>query len=525
MEKVSLVLQFLLLHLRHLPLKLSDGDGYDISNGSVVDVMRKHYTNKINNLEECLSSFSGIEPPDADVYCNGTWDKWLCWPPTKAGARVQLSCPPMPGLIATNFAYRNCRSDGKWEGKTPSDNSMPNGYSNYLNCYTQEAREIFDKYIADKTPAQKQLMYDIVRSTRTLEICGLCLSLVATFLSLIIFAYFRGLKCNRTRIHKNLFVAIIVQVIIELILYIDQHVARAAGGEGSGAPSGQSGAIYDTPVFCEVLYALLEYTKTVKFMWMFIEGLYLHNMIAVSVFSSKPSYALYYTVGWGLPMVLTIAWAIPMAQTHHVQCWYGYYYLPIIWIIEAPRVTVIAVNLFFLLNIIRVLIMKLRETHTNEANRVRKAVKAAIVLLPLLGITNFVVMIEPQPDDLVKFGCWAIISHFLISFEGFFISLIYCFLNGEVQNALKRHFTHHYNHPPVSIEFSTAWRFGSKQRVNQVATTPVNSLVRNAVNRQTNQSAGTRYPLVEDKPAIRNNGYVSVNADVNSDQQIYSTVL
>ena len=53
------------------------------------------------------------------------------------------------------------------------------------------------------------------------------------------------------------------------------------------------------PVFCEILYALLEYTKTVKFMWMFIEGLYLHNMIAVSVFSGKPNYAIFYAMGWG----------------------------------------------------------------------------------------------------------------------------------------------------------------------------------------------------------------------------------
>lgn len=30
---------------------------------------------------------------------------------------------------------------------------------------------------------------------------------------------------------------------------------------------------------CEASYVLLEYARTAMFMWMFIEGLYLHNMI------------------------------------------------------------------------------------------------------------------------------------------------------------------------------------------------------------------------------------------------------
>ena len=53
------------------------------------------------------------------------------------------------------------------------------------------------------------------------------------------------------------------------------------------------------PIFCEMLYALLEYTKTVKFMWMFVEGLYLHNMIAVAFFSGRPNYLVFYSLGWG----------------------------------------------------------------------------------------------------------------------------------------------------------------------------------------------------------------------------------
>ena len=32
---------------------------------------------------------------------------------------------------------------------------------------------------------------------------------------------------------------------------------------------------------------------------MLVEGLYLHNQIAVSVFSKKPNYTIFYAMGWG----------------------------------------------------------------------------------------------------------------------------------------------------------------------------------------------------------------------------------
>lgn len=50
---------------------------------------------------------------------------------------------------------------------------------------------------------------------------------------------------------------------------------------------------------CQLLICGIEYTKTVVFAWMFIEGLYLHNKLIVSVFTFKPNYLLYYIIGWG----------------------------------------------------------------------------------------------------------------------------------------------------------------------------------------------------------------------------------
>ena len=66
----------------------------------------------------------------------------------------------------------------------------------------------------------------------------------------------------------------------------------------------------------------------------------------------------------------------------------------------------------------------------------RKAVKAAIVLLPLLGVNNALALVQAPTDDGAKFAVFQVVYVFLISFQGFFIALLYCFLNGEVSEII-----------------------------------------------------------------------------------------
>ncbi|BFY97277.1 hypothetical protein BsWGS_00317 [Bradybaena similaris] len=416
------------------------------ANFTADSVMQAQFGFGFKSAESCLSKVAEKTPRSDGPYCRGVWDTVLCWGPTKANTTVYLPCPPLPGLVRDKLASRYCGPDGLWETKVRGQYTNESGYTHYMNCYSKEAWEFYIRYLSNKTSEEKELVRDLIATSRTLEIVGLCISLVTTILSLVIFCYFRSLKCHRTRIHKNLFVAMIVQIAMRVVLYVDQLVAKETGGELHGAARGESNAIYDKPIFCEMMYSLIEYTKTVKFMWMFIEGIYLHNMIAVSVFSGKPNYIIFYSIGWGFPLMLTIAWVIPLSRIYEMRCWFAYYMNPLIWIIEGPRAAVMAVNLLFLLNIIRVLIMKLRESQTNEANKLRKAVKAAIVLLPLLGLTNFVIMLEPDGKDPVKIGAYMFCTAFLSASEGFFISLLYCFLNGEVRQALRRQWERYRQH-------------------------------------------------------------------------------
>lgn len=118
------------------------------------------------------------------------------------------------------------------------------------------------------------------------------------------------------------------------------------------------------------------------------------------------------------------------------RCWWGYNFTSIYWILEGPRLAVLLLNFIFLLNIIRVLVVKLRQSHTSDIEQVRKAARAAIVLIPLLGITNILMMTEaPLHRTALEFALWSYTTHFLTSFQGLFIATIYCFLNNEVNSA------------------------------------------------------------------------------------------
>lgn len=56
----------------------------------------------------------------------------------------------------------------------------------------------------------------------------------------------------------------------------------------------------------------MEYAKTSMFLWMFIEGLYLHNIITVTVFQEHSYIKLYLFIGWGAPIVMTAIWMFAM---------------------------------------------------------------------------------------------------------------------------------------------------------------------------------------------------------------------
>ncbi|XP_072379374.1 PDF receptor-like [Diabrotica undecimpunctata] len=351
-----------------------------------------------------------------DGWCPRSCDIYLCWPPTPPGKNATQKCPSKEGLLKNGIAYKYCSPAGTWETKNFSNMS----FTHYDNCFLSQLQDLMKmcNEFGDTTCQQ------IARITRCIEMVGLSFSLVSLLIALYILFSYRVLKNNRTKIHKNLFISTLLQVIFRLIQYIDQELEH-------NDKFLNNGYLYQIDI------AFLEYSKTAMFLWMFIEGLYLHNMITVTVFQEYNYIKIYCYMGWIIPALMTAGWLVAMLIEE--ADWLYYYFLSYYWILEGPRYAVIIINLLFLLNIIRVLIVKLRESHTSEIEQVRKAVRAAIFLLPLMGISH-ILFLQFRFNEAWKFAAWSFASYFLATFQGFFVAVLYCFLNGEVQTAIKNSF-------------------------------------------------------------------------------------
>ena len=134
---------------------------------------------------------------------------------------------------------------------------------------------------------------------------------------------------------------------------------------------------------------------------MFVEGLYLYILVVKTFSIELVNLQHYYLIGYGIPAAVVTIWA-PIKWTFGTvtrksglmcvyQDFHGSDYIFI-----APLVIVLAINIFFLGKIMHVLITKLRSATTAESQQYRKAAKALLVLIPLLGLTYALLIVTPN---------------------------------------------------------------------------------------------------------------------------------
>ncbi|XP_072028436.1 PDF receptor-like [Amphiura filiformis] len=362
-------------------------------------------------------------PGDGGIYCPYAWDGTKCWPPTLANTTTHLPCPDMPFILpSSNWSF--CDVNGTWAA-----------VADYPNCIPHNIKQEAGNWNA--STSQLQFYLNVVHGAKIMEIVGYTLSWTSLLLALIIFNSFRSLSCTRTKIHKHFFAAFLIRLTFDITFFGDRLYSKPQN-EVTGEYSDKT--ITLTPILCEVFEFFREYARLCMFAWMFIEGLYLNSLVSTAVFL-KPKFLIYYIIGWVSPFPFVGGWGIAMIITNSQRCWYLhitsiYYYV----LIEVPRNSLIVLNVFFMINIVRVLIMKLKESNSSEANQLKKALRAAIVLIPLLGITNLIWLMPVPPPTSKKINIilYNVVLLFLDSFQGFFVATVYCFLNQEVRLAITR---------------------------------------------------------------------------------------
>ncbi|XP_038044934.1 parathyroid hormone/parathyroid hormone-related peptide receptor-like [Patiria miniata] len=354
------------------------------------------------NIREQLEDiYLDFDAPEEGRYCGSFWDTIMCWPASAPGV-VSRPCPEFFKDIYYDTSInvtRYCNPDGTWGNEDKS---------NYSLCTPKHTPDVNG--------------YDV--ALEVMVYVGYSLSFTALVGAFCVFLFFRSLRCVRNYIHWNLVSSFI-------LLYIAYFTV-----------SGTVGAVKLKPGLwwiCRLMYVIMMYAMMTNFFWMFVEGVYLYVLVVRALTVRRNRFWIYCIFGWGVPVPFVVAFSI-VKKVKSTVCWvardnYSY-------IVVSPIFVVIIVNLYFLIHIMAILVTKLRASHSLETQQYRKGVRGTLFLLPLLGVTYLLFLLGPAEvaDELrtPSFYVYQYLSTLLSSLQGFFVAVIYVFLNQEVQNVIKR---------------------------------------------------------------------------------------
>ncbi|KAM5156848.1 corticotropin-releasing factor receptor 2 [Mantella aurantiaca] len=350
-------------------------------------------------------------------HCSATIDQiGTCWPRSIAGELVERPCPDSFNGIkynTTRTVFRECFENGTWAS-----------WMNYSQC----------------VPILEKRKHDLhYKIALIINYLGHCISVLALVIAFLLFLCLRSIRCLRNIIHWNLITTFILRNITWFLLQMIDHKIHEKN-----------------EIWCRCITTIFNYFVVTNFFWMFVEGCYLHTAIVMTYSTDKLRKWVFLFIGWCIPCPIIIAWAIGKLCNENEQCWIGKEpgkYIDYIY--QGPVILVLLINFVFLFNIVRILMTKLRASTTSETIQYRKAVKATLVLLPLLGITYMLFFVNPGEDDVSQI-VFIYFNSFLQAFQGFFVSVFYCFLNGEVRSAARKRWHRWQDHHSLRVRVARA---------------------------------------------------------------------
>ncbi|XP_041937333.1 parathyroid hormone 2 receptor [Alosa sapidissima] len=380
---------------------------------------------------QCQHNISAHNPTD-DV-CPPSWDGLICWPQGFPGLVTKIPCPSYVYDFNHNgFAYRKCDNNGSWLFVE----ALNRTWSNYSDClrFLQPGNERGKRDFFDRL----YVMYTV----------GYAVSFTSLLIAIFIIAYFRRLHCTRNYIHMHLFVSFMLRAVI---IFIKDRVVHANGGlpEFDTALMDNLKTISMVPLDksqytgCKITVLLFIYFLTTNYYWILVEGLYLHCLIFMAFISDSKYLWGFTLIGWGVPAVFVSAWAVVRATLADARCWElsaG----NVKWIYQVPILTAIGLNFMLFVNIVRVLATKIRETNAGRYDtrkQYRKLAKSTLVLVLVFGVHYIVFVGMPHTGKGVGWEVRMYFELFFNSFQGFFVSIIYCYCNGEVQTEIRKMWT------------------------------------------------------------------------------------
>ncbi|CAO2624838.1 Parathyroid hormone 2 receptor [Lemmus lemmus] len=413
--------------------------------------------------------------------CFPEWDGLICWPRGTVGKISAVPCPPyIYDFNHKGVAFRHCTPNGTWDFIHNSNKT----WANYSDCFLQSDISI-----------RKQEFFE---SLYVLYTVGYSISFGSLAVAILIIGYFRRLHCTRNYIHLHLFVSFMLRAVS---IFVKDRVAQAHLGIEALQSLVMQGDLQNfirgpaldksQYVGCKIAVVMFVYFLATNYYWILVEGLYLHNLIFVSFFSDTKYLWGFILIGWGFPVVFVVAWAVVRATLADTRCWE--LSAGDRWIYQAPILAAIGLNFILFLNTVRVLATKIWETNAvghDMRKQYRKLAKSTLVLVLVFGVHYIVFICQPHSFSGLW---WEIRMHcelFFNSFQGFFVSIVYCYCNGEVQAEIKKMWTR-WN---LSIDWKRTPPCGG-HRYGSVLTT-----VTHSTSSQSQMGASTRMVLFSGKP-------------------------
>uniref|UniRef100_A0A8C3YTM3 Secretin receptor n=1 Tax=Catagonus wagneri TaxID=51154 RepID=A0A8C3YTM3_9CETA len=332
--------------------------------------------------------------------CQGLWDNMSCWPSSAPGQTVEVECPRFLWMLVgrNGSVFRNCTQDG-WSETFPRPD---------LACGVN---------VNDSSSNEKRYQY--LLKLKVMYTVGYSSSLVMLLVALSILCAFRRLHCTRNYIHMHLFVSFILRAlsnfIKDAVLFSSDDAAHCSAHR----------------VGCKLVMVFFQYCIMANYSWLLVEGLYLHTLLVISFFSERKCLQGFVALGWGSPAIFVASWAVTRHFLEDVGCWDINANASIWWLIRGPVILSILINFILFINILRILMRKLRtqEARGNEVNHYKRLAKSTLLLIPLFGVHYIIFAFSPE--DAMEIQLFFELA--LGSFQGLVVAVLYCFLNGEVQ--------------------------------------------------------------------------------------------
>ncbi|KAL7378239.1 hypothetical protein ABVT39_010793 [Epinephelus coioides] len=335
--------------------------------------------------EECKRNISR-DPPSTGLMCQREFDLYACWPDGLPNTTVSVPCPwylPWYHKVKHGMVYQDCDANGQWATT-----------KNTSECDSNDLDQQYYGHI--------RIMYTV----------GYSLSLVALVLALGILIFFRKLHCMRNNIHMNLFASFILRALSILIkdalLEANTPLRDLGRDQEQGFPQASLTPVEllvsEMVVSCRIAMVMMQYSIMANSYWLLVEGIYLHNLLVITVFTERNYFKIYLCIGWGTPLIFLVPWVITKYLYENQQCWSQNINMNYWWIIRSPILLAVVINFLIFIHIIKILVSKLRAHQMRYTDYKFRLAKSTLTLIPLLGIHQMVFIFVTDESTQATIG-------------------------------------------------------------------------------------------------------------------------